>query len=95
MKMSRKLLLLASNLAFVLVFRAPLNVVNYFWKKWTRDYFSSLLIQPKWHTAQRNLREGDVVLIQDNNQIRGKWKLGVVLKTFPGEDGRVRRVQVQ
>ena len=24
-----------------------------------------------------------------------KWKLGVVVKTFPGEDGRVRRVQVQ
>ncbi|XP_068756918.1 uncharacterized protein [Montipora capricornis] len=71
------------------------NVVNYFWKKWTRDYFPSLLIQPKWHTAQRNLREGDVVLIQDTNQIRGQWKLGVVLKTFPGEDGRVRRVQVQ
>ena len=71
------------------------NVVNYFWKKWTRDYFPSLLIQPKWHTAQHNLREGDVVLIQDTNQIRGQWKLGVVLKTFPGEDGRVRRVQVQ
>ena len=71
------------------------NVVNYFWKKWTRDYFPSLLIQPKWHTAQRNLREGDVVLIQDANQIRGQWKLGVVVKTFPREDGRVRRVQVQ
>ena len=44
------------------------NVVNYFWKKWTRDYFPSLLIQPKWHTAQRNLREGDVVLIQDTTE---------------------------
>lgn len=71
------------------------NVVNYFWKKWTRDFFPSLLIQPKWHTARRNLREGDVVLIQDANQIRGQWKLGIVVKTFPGEDGRVRRVQVQ
>lgn len=71
------------------------NVVNYFWKKWTRDYFPSLLIQQKWHTAQRNLREGDVVLIQDANQIRGQWKLGIVVKAFPGEDGRVRRVQVQ
>ena len=55
------------------------NVVNYFWKKWTRDYYSSLLIQPKLHTARRNLREGDVVLIQDANQIRGQWKLGVVI----------------
>ena len=70
------------------------SIVSYFWKKWTRDYFPSLLIQPKWHTAQRNLREGDVVLIQDENQIRGQWKLLTVLKAFPGGDGRVRKVQV-
>lgn len=71
------------------------NVVNYFWKKWTRDYFPTLLIRLKWHTTQHNLREGDLVLILDANQIRGQWKLGVVINTFPGEDGRVRRVQVQ
>ena len=70
------------------------SIVSYFWKKWTRDYFPSLLIQPKWHIAQRNLRAGDVVLIQDANQIRGQWKLGTVLKAFPG-DVRVRKVQVQ
>ena len=34
-------------------------------------------------------------LIQDANQIRGQWKLGTVLKAFPGGDGRVRKVQVQ
>lgn len=45
--------------------------------------------------AQRNLREDDLVLLQDTNILRGQWKIGVVLKTFPGEDGRVRRVQVQ
>lgn len=71
------------------------SIVNYFWKKWTRDYFPSLLIQPKWHTTQRNLREGDIVLIQDANQIRGQWKLGIVVKAFPGGDRRVRRVKVQ
>ena len=59
------------------------------------DYFPSLLIQPNLHTARRNLREDDVVLIQDANQIRGQWKLGVLVKTFSGEDGRVRTVQVQ
>ena len=71
------------------------SIVSYFWKKWTRDYFLSLLIQPKWHTAQRNLCEGDVVLIQDVNQIKGQWKLGTVLKAFPGGEVRVRKVQGQ
>ena len=70
------------------------SVVNDFWKRWTRDYFPSLLIQPKWHTAKRNLKEGDIVLIQDANKVTGQCKLGTVVKTFPGGVGRVRRVQV-
>ena len=31
-------------------------VTDNFWKKWARDYFPSLLIQQKWHTADRNLK---------------------------------------
>ena len=69
------------------------KVVNNFWRKWTRDYFPSLIIQQKWHTAKRNLKTGDIVLTQDSNQIRGQWKLGKVSEVFPGEDGRVRKVQ--
>ena len=70
-------------------------VTDNFWKKWTRDYFPSLLIQQKWHTAHRNLKVGDVVLIQDSNLIRSQWKLGKVSNTFEGQDGKVRKVQVQ
>jgi len=70
-------------------------VTDNFWKKWTRDYFPSLLIQQKWHTAHRNLKVGDVVLIQDSNLIRNQWKLGKVSKTFEGPDGKVHKVHVQ
>ena len=70
-------------------------ITDNFWKKWTRDYFPSLLIQQKWHTAHRNLKVGDVVLIQDSNLIRNQWKLGKVSKTFEGQDGKVCKVQVQ
>ena len=51
------------------------GIINSFWKKWTRDYFPSLIIRQKWHTAQRNMIVGDIVLMQDPNQIRGQWKL--------------------
>ena len=37
----------------------------------------------------------DVVLIQDFNLIRSQWKLGKVSKTFEGQDGNVRKIQVQ
>ena len=70
------------------------KIVDNFWRRWTRDYFPSLIIQQKWHTMKRNLKKGDIVLIQDSNQIRGQWKLGKVSEVFPGEDGIVRKVHV-
>ena len=66
-----------------------------FGKQWTRDYFPSLIIRPKWHIAHRNMIAGDIVLMQDSNQIRGQWKLGRVSKVYTGEDGKVSKVEVQ
>ena len=43
---------------------------------------------------RRNVKKGDVVLIQDGSAVRGEWKLGIVTKTFPSDDGKVRRVEV-
>ena len=71
------------------------TIISTFWKKWTRDYFPSLLITQKWHTSHRNMKTGDLVLIQDSNLIRGQWKLGKVSNTCPGTDGKVRKVDVQ
>ena len=52
------------------------------------------MIRQKWHVGRRNVMVGDVVLIQDTNVLRGEWRMGVVTSTFPGLDGRVRRVTV-
>ena len=71
------------------------NITDSFWRQWTRDYFPSLLVQQKWHTEQRNVEVGDVVILQDAKQFRGHWKLASVSKTFPSDDGKVRRVEVQ
>ena len=70
-------------------------LVNSFWKKWTTNFFPSLLLRQKWHTARRNLCVGDIVLIQDSNMVRGSWRLGRVSSVFPGDDGMVRNVEVQ
>ena len=71
------------------------QIIEAFWKKWTRDYFPSLLVQKKWHNSQRNVQIGDIVLLQDSNQVRGNWKLAKVSKVFPGIDGKVRNVEVE
>ena len=39
------------------------RIINRFWKKWTTDYFQSLIVRKKWHTSARNVKEGDIVLI--------------------------------
>ena len=71
------------------------KIVDALWKKWTRDHFPSLIVQQKWHTAQWNLMVGDIVLIQDSNQVRDNWKLCRVSKVKQGDDGKVRNVEVQ
>ena len=70
------------------------SIVKAFWKKWIREVFPNMLIQPKWHTEQRNCRKGDVVLVQDLNSVRGQWKMALVEEAIISMDGKVRRVLV-
>ena len=43
----------------------------------------------------KNLHEGDVVLLKDNQAARNSWPLAVVTKAFSGGDGRVRKVELK
>ena len=70
------------------------NVTNVFWKRWTREVFPNLVVEPKWHTERRNLRRGDVVLVQDSNAVRGEWKIALVEEAILSEDRRVRKVKL-
>ena len=71
------------------------GLVSAFWKIWIRDYFPSLIVQPKWHSQKRNMRKGDVVLMRDVNAIRGSWQIGRVLDAHFSSENLVRHVNVQ
>ena len=71
------------------------NIVDSFWRKWQRDYFPTLVVRQKWHVARRNMRVGDIVLVQDSNAVRGAWKLAQVMEANPGRDGLVRDVRLK
>ena len=71
------------------------RITDNFWKKWMRDYFHTLVIRQKWHTTVRNLQIGDIVLVQDSNVVRGKWKLAQVCEILPSSDKKVRDVVVK
>ena len=51
--------------------------------------------QKKWHTSDREVQVGDLVLIQDLNLVRGQWKRGEVVKTFRSLDQKVRSVKLR
>ena len=67
------------------------NVLNGFWKRWQMLYMYSMAHLKKWTKKHRYVQKGDVVLVEDNNALRGHWTIGRVKECYPGRDGLVRR----
>ena len=71
------------------------RMVQHFWNRWSAEYLTSLQSRSKWRVSQKNLEVGDLVLIKNENLPPLQWKLGKILKTFPGKDNKVRVVEVK
>jgi len=66
------------------------TLTRHFWKRWSSDYFTSLWKFTKWHSSSRNVKIGDVVLLNEDGMIPTKWPLGRIVEVHPGKDGVVR-----
>ena len=66
-----------------------------FWKKWRMDYLASLQGRRKWNDQQRNVKQGDIVLLKDKDLRRNDWPMGSICKARPSTDGLVRQVEVR
>ena len=64
------------------------------WRRWRKEYLPTLTMRSKWNKEQRNLKEGDLILLKNDDVPRSHWPMGGILKTFPGSDGRVRMAEV-
>ena len=71
------------------------KLVDSFWTKWSRDVFPSLVLRKKWRTQRRDVKVNDVVTYVDENAVRGRWTIGRIVKTFPGQDGKTRNVKIK
>jgi hypothetical protein len=58
-------------------------------------YLVSLQSRTKWTERKRNFEVGDIVLLKDDEVSRNKWPMGVIVTTFPSDDGLVRSVEVR
>lgn len=71
------------------------SLANRFWNCWSCEYLPTLLRRRKWHKSYKNPQEGDIVLLKDTQVARNHWPTAIITRTFPGKDGRVRKVELR
>ena len=68
------------------------NVVNQFWKRWRHEYLLELRESHRNNQGRSGgspVAVDDIVLVHNEHQPRGLWKLARVKETIVGNDGRV------
>ena len=66
-----------------------------FWRRWLAEYIPTLQERKKWQRPEQNIKEGDIVLLVDENTARCHWPRGMITETFPSDDELVRKVKVK
>lgn len=67
---------------------------QHFWKRWQAEYVTELQQRMKWKSRCKDLKEGDLVIIKEDNIPPLQWRLGRVSKLYPGDDGVPRVADV-
>ena len=70
-------------------------MANIFRRRWLKEYLPTLQERVKWTKPRGCLATGDLVLIADENILRGNWPLGRVTEVFMGKVGNVRSAMVK
>lgn len=71
------------------------HLANLFWKRWSKEYLTSLQQRAKWLKEERNVKIGDIVLVVDSSVPRNNWPLGRVVDVVTDKHGLVRVVKVK
>ena len=76
------------------------RILEHFWTRWKREYLLELRNAHRYHgssqrTADSPIAVGDIVIIHDENQPRGLWRMGRVDSLMRGKDGKVRAASVK
>ena len=66
-----------------------------FWTRWRNEYLNRLQTRQKWTNECKNMQVDDIVLLRDRECSRNFWPVGIIEKTFPSDDQKVRKVQVR
>lgn len=83
------------NMNLLSKWKAAQKLTDIFWQRWSREYLPSLICRKKWHQDHRNIKKGDVVLLNDPDRPRNIWPKGIVTEVYPAKDKRIRVVDVR
>ncbi|KAL0828965.1 hypothetical protein ABMA28_003856 [Loxostege sticticalis] len=71
------------------------QMVNRFWKRWSKEYLVNLNQRYKWSVKQSEPNINDVVIIKEDNIPPCKWLLGKIVTLHKGPDNLTRVVTVK
>ena len=76
-------------------FKRLQEAVGGWWSRWRKQYLHTLQERQKWWKPARNLTNGDLVLMVDDDMSRGQWRKALVVDTFPDKYGTTRKCQIK
>ncbi|GFX61855.1 integrase catalytic domain-containing protein [Trichonephila clavipes] len=71
------------------------KIIQLIWKRWSVDYLNSLQQRNKWHFEKKNAQIGVMVIMKEDNLPSCQWSLGRINNIYPGNDSKVRVVEVK
>ena len=71
------------------------TLCQHFRRRWSSEYLQQLQKLQKWRKPTPNIRDGDILIIKDDQAFNNQWPIAKVLETFPGNDGLVRMVSLK
>ena len=72
------------------------KIFKAWFKAWLISYLPSLVERQKWHTSDREILVGDIVLfLKSEKKYDEQYQYGMISNVFRGQDDQVRKVEVQ
>ncbi|XP_067380596.1 uncharacterized protein [Channa argus] len=71
------------------------HLANMFWDRWRCEYLFTLQTRSKWQQNRPNIKEGDLVLLKDDQVQRNEWPMALISKAIPDSDGKVRKIELR
>ena len=70
------------------------HLANEFWVRWKGEFLHTLQLRRKWVRPRRNLQQGDVIIIRNDNLPRNMWQIARVEEAYCDPDGNVWKAKL-